>query len=49
MFQVTRGPGSYTVTGAGGSVQMVDNFTLADLVIDTTLEGIKHWTLQTES
>ena len=30
---------SYTVTGPDGNVEVVDNFSLADSVIDTTLSG----------
>ena len=36
---VVKKAGSYTVTGPAGNVEVVDNFSLADSVIDTQLNG----------
>ena len=36
---VMKKAGSYTVTGPAGNVEVVDNFSLADSVIDTQLNG----------
>ena len=34
LLQVTKGVGSYTVSGPHGSVEVLDNFTLADTVME---------------
>jgi len=36
-LQVTKGAGSYTVTGPHGSVEVLDNFTLADTVMEAVV------------
>ena len=37
LAQVTKGVGSYTVSGPNGSVNVLDNFTLADTVMEAVV------------
>ena len=36
---MTKGAGSYTVSGPHGSVEVLDNFTLADTVMEAVVGG----------
>ena len=37
LLQVSKGVGSYTVSGPQGSVEVLDNFTLADTVMEAVV------------